>query len=69
MGLLGGADPGPCHFCRGEVTPENGLHCDTCDAYAHDDCMRKNGLVKDDAGLLGGSTKVKCPGCGEVSKV
>lgn len=69
MGLLGGTDPGPCHFCRGKVTPDNGLHCDICDTYAHNDCMQKNGLVKNDSGIIRSSTKVKCPGCGDVSKV
>ncbi len=66
MGLFG-TDPGPCHFCRGEVNSDNGLHCDTCDAYVHNDCIKKNGLVKKDSGIISSSTKVKCPSCGTVS--
>lgn len=68
MGLFG-TDPGPCYFCDGKVTSDNGLHCDSCGEYVHNDCIKRNGLVNEESGIISSSTKVKCPGCGQVGEV
>lgn len=66
MGLFG-SKSGPCFFCDGKVTKENGAWCNECGTYFHGDCMRKNGLVEHESHLLrADKDNVKCPGCGYV---
>lgn len=59
-----------CYFCDGIVDESDGGVCG-CGAPAHYKCLDRKGLVKQTSGglLSSGSTKAKCPNCGEVHNI